>query len=153
MTEELRPMLNTSAETESSTAEEFKNNLIGRMDRAHEAHAQLNRALAESPEHAEQRVQKFKQEFIAHVTEMTGLSFDADGRCTTPEEVKMDGEIKECWAHLCQEFSGNQDPQQAEKLLREAGRILRGAAGVRQEEASRDVGNAPRTTFPNRVTT
>jgi hypothetical protein len=127
MPEEQKPMLNTPAETDSAAAEEFKKNLIARMDRAHEAHAQLNRTLAESPEHAQERVQKFKQEFIAHFSEMTGLSFDTDGRCTTPVEVRMDDHFKERWAQLCQEFSGNQDPQQAGGLLQEAGRLLRGA--------------------------
>jgi hypothetical protein len=90
MPEELRPMLNTPAETESASAEEFKQNLIGQMDRAHEAHVQLKRTLTESPEHAQERVEKFKQEFIARFSQMTGLSFDADGQCTTPGEVTTD---------------------------------------------------------------
>jgi tRNA A37 N6-isopentenylltransferase MiaA len=127
MPEEQKPMLNTPAETDSAAAEEFKKNLIARMDRAHEAHAQLNRTLAESPEHAEERVQKFKQEFIAHFSEMTGLSFSADGRCTTPGEVKMEGEVKERWTELCKQLGENQDPQKSRQLWQEAGKLLREA--------------------------
>ena len=87
----------------------------------------MNRTLAESPEQAEERVQKLKQEFIARLSETAGLSFDANGRCTTPGEVRMDDQLKERWAELCKEFGANQDPQQARKLLQEAGRLLRGA--------------------------
>ena len=52
MPEELKPMLNTPAETDSAAAEEFKKSLIARMDRAHEAHLELNRTLTEPPEPA-----------------------------------------------------------------------------------------------------
>jgi hypothetical protein len=67
--------LNTPAETDSVAAEEFKKNVIGRMDRAHEANAELNRTLAEPPEQTLERVQKFKQEVIARFSEMT--AYDA----------------------------------------------------------------------------
>lgn len=109
--------------------EEFKKNLIDRMDRAHEAHIQLNRTLAESPEHAEERFEKFRQEFHERLSEMTGLSFDANGQCTTPGEVKMEGEVKERWAELCGQIGTNQDPQKSRQLLQDAGKLLREATG------------------------
>jgi hypothetical protein len=134
MPEELRPMLNTPAETNSASAEDFGKNAIARMERSQEARVELKRALAEPPEEALERVQKFKQDVIARFSEMTGLVFDADGRCISPGKIRMDEQIKERWAELCQEFRGSQDPQQAEKLLREAGRIFRGAAAVEPDQ-------------------
>jgi len=143
MTEEPTPVLNSPAETDGVAAEEFKKNLIGRMDRSHEAHTQLNRAVVESREHAQERFEKFKQEFIARFSEMTGLSFDANGRCTTPGKVKMEGEVKERWLELCTELGASQNPDETLQLWQEAGRLLLGATAtpdpLTHDETSTDV--------------
>jgi hypothetical protein len=123
MSDDLRPMLNTPAETDSGAAEEFKATLISRMDRKHETRAELKRALAESPEHPQERVEKFRQKFHARLSELTGLSFDANGQCTTPGAVRMEGEVKERWAELCKQIGENQDPQKSRQLWQEAGRL------------------------------
>lgn len=134
MPEEVRPMLNTSAETDSVAAEEFKKNVIARMDRAHAAHAELSRTLAEPSEQALERVQKFKQEAIARFSELTGLSFDADGRCTTPGAVKMEGEFKDRWTKLCGQLGAETDPNKIQQLWLEVGRLLRGETGTPEEQ-------------------
>lgn len=134
MPEEVRPMLNTPAETDSVVAEEFKKNVIARMERAHAAHAELSRALAEPTEEALERVKKIKQEAIAHFSELTGLSFDADGRCITPGEVKMEGELKERRTKLCGQFGAEKDPDRLRQLLQEVGRVLRGETRTPQEQ-------------------
>jgi hypothetical protein len=126
-----KPMLNTPIETGTTAGEEFEQNKIGRLDRAHDARTEVNRMFAELPAAEQKRLEKFKQETFAHFEEITGLTFDRDtGKCTTSGTVRMEGELKEQWAALCEQMGAEKDPQKGEQLLREAGRILREAAGT-----------------------
>jgi hypothetical protein len=121
------PMLNSPIETGVSAGEVFAQTVLGRMDRAHALFIDKSHTLAEPPEQARERVERFKQEVIARVSELTGLEFDSDGKCITPGQVRMEGAFKEEWAQVCQEFAAQKDPQRAEQLFGEAGRLLRGA--------------------------
>lgn len=103
-------------------------NVIARMDGVHDAHSEVNRMLAEPPEQELERLAKWKQGLMARFNELTGLEFDQDGKCVTPGKVRMDDEFKEKWAQAVEEFSAQKDPQKAEQLFGEAGRLLRGAA-------------------------
>jgi hypothetical protein len=126
-----KPMLNTPIQSPSKTAEQFAQNVIGRMDGAHDAHAEVNRMFAELPAAEQERLEKFKQETFAHFEEITGLTFDREtGKCTTPGKVKFEGEFKEKWTALGEQFATPHDPQKGVELMREAGRILREAAGT-----------------------
>lgn len=74
------------------------------------------------------RLAPFKQQAFAHFEQITGLTFDREtGDCTTPGTVRMEGETKERWAAVCEQLGAARDPEQAEQLWREAGRILREA--------------------------
>lgn len=130
MSDELKPMLNTPAENGITAGEEFEKNVLGRMERAHEAFVDVNRTLAEPPERARERVEQFKWKVIARVSELTGLSFNADGKCTNPEKFRMDDEFKAHWKQVCEEFGTVRDPQKGQTVLREAGRLLRGETGT-----------------------
>jgi hypothetical protein len=127
MSDDSVPMLNKPIESPSETVEQFAKNVLGRMDRAHASFVDKSHTLAEPPEQARERVERFKQEVIARVSELTGLEFDADGKCITPGKVRMEGDFKEKWAQMVNEFAAQTDPQRAEQLFGEAGRLLRGA--------------------------
>lgn len=127
------PMLNTPAETGMTAGEEFEKNKIRRLDRLR---ADMHNTPAGPPEQEMERIEKFKKDAIARFSELTGLSFDADGRCTTPGKIRMEGEFKERWKQLCAELAAQNDPQRAEQLFGEAGKMLRGAA--RQNETDTD---------------
>ena len=58
------------------------------------------------------------------------MSFDENGRRTSPGPFRMNAKFKEAWAQVCQEFGAKPDPEKAQQLLKEAGRLLRGAAGA-----------------------
>jgi hypothetical protein len=76
----------------------------------------------------EQRIKQFKQESVARFEELTGLTFDPEtGECTTPGEVKMEGELKERWAALCTQIGEERDAQKVAQLWREAGKFMREA--------------------------
>jgi hypothetical protein len=123
-----KPMLNSPVEDQSVAGEEFAKNFIGRMDGSHEARAEFNRALAELPEQERERIEKFKHGTFARIEELTGLTFDRDtGRCTTAGQIRMEGELAEKWAAVCEQLGAEKDPQKAEQLFGEAGRLLRGA--------------------------
>jgi hypothetical protein len=122
-----KPMLNSPIETGVDAGEEFTQSKIGRLDRLR---AEMNvKGMAALPEAELERIEQFKRGVIGRISELTGLTFDADGRCTNPEKFRMDAEFKEKWAQVCQEF-GTEDPQKGEQLLRQAGSLLRGAAGT-----------------------
>jgi hypothetical protein len=76
----------------------------------------------------EQRQAQVKQAAFARLEEIMGLSFDREtGQCTTPGEVRMEGELKERWAALVTQIGECRDAQKIEQLQREAGKILREA--------------------------
>jgi hypothetical protein len=65
---------------------------------------------------------------VARFEEITGLTFDREtGNCTTPGEVKMEGELKVRWAALCAQLGEAHDAQKIEQLWREAGKFMREA--------------------------
>jgi hypothetical protein len=122
-----KPMLNSPIETGVGAGEDFEKDKIGRLDRLR---AEMNiKGMAEPPEVELERIEQFKRGVIGRISEITGLSFDVDGRCTNPEKFRMNADFKEKWAQVCQEF-GTEDPQKGEQLLRQAGSLLRGAAGA-----------------------
>jgi len=124
-----KPMLNAPIETGVDAGEEFAQNVLGRMDGAHDAHAEVNRMLAELPPAEQERIEKFKQETFGRIEGLTGLTFDRDtGRCTTAGQIRMEGELAEKWAALCEQLGAEKDPQKAEQLFGEAGQFLRRAA-------------------------
>jgi hypothetical protein len=120
-------MLNQPIETGITAGEEFAQNVLGRMNRAHEAFVDKSHTLAEPPEQARERIEKFRRDVIARISELAGLSFDENGRCTNPEKFRMNAEFKEKWAQVCREFGTEKNAQRGEQLLKEAGTLLRGA--------------------------
>jgi hypothetical protein len=120
-----KPMLNSPIETGITVGEEFEKDKIGRLDRLRAA---MDNKPAEFLEQEMERLEKWKQAAIARFSELTGLEFDQDGKCITPGKVRMDGAFKQKWAQVVEEFSAQKDPQKAEQLFGEAGRLLRGAA-------------------------
>ena len=86
----------------------------------------------ETREQEMQRIDQFKQAACAGAEELTGLTFDwKTGMCTTPGEVKMQGELKERWESLCNqmgEASAARDAQKVQELWGEMGKFLREAA-------------------------
>ena len=123
-----KPMMSTPIETGMTAGEEFAQDVLGWMNRAHEAFVDKSHTMAEPPEQARERVEKLRRDIIARVSELTGLSFNADGRCTNPEKFKMNAEFKEEWAQVCREFGTEKNAQRGEQLLHEAGTLLRGVA-------------------------
>ena len=114
-----------------AAGEEFEKNVIGRMDGTHAARAEFNRALAELPAAEQEHLEKFKQESFARFEEITGLTFDRNtGRCTTEGSICMEGQVKERWEEICTKLGAEKDPQKGEQLWREAGKVLREAAGT-----------------------
>jgi hypothetical protein len=71
-----KPMLNAPIETGMTAGEEFEKNVLGRMNRAHEAFVDVNRTLDEPPEQVQERAERFREEAIAHIEAMTGKKFD-----------------------------------------------------------------------------
>jgi hypothetical protein len=64
-------MLNSPIETGIDAGKEFEKNEIGRMDRAHEAHAEFNRALAELPEQEKESPRKRTKRLCRNPIERT----------------------------------------------------------------------------------
>jgi hypothetical protein len=127
MDDQPKPMLNTPIETGMTAGEEFAQNILGRMNRAHASFVDKSHTLAEPPEQERERIEKFKQESFAHFEQLTGLTFDREtGKCTTPGSVKMEGELRGRWAQMCTRLREERDPQKAEQLMKEAGALLRG---------------------------
>lgn len=123
------PMLNQPIETGVTAGEEFAENVLGRMNRAHEALTHVNETLAEPPEEARARMEKFREEAFARIEALTGLTYDREtGKCITQTTVKMEGPVKARWAKLCQQLGAPHDAQKGEELLKEVGRIVRGEA-------------------------
>jgi hypothetical protein len=123
-----KPMLNSGVEAES-VGEDFEKNVIGRLDGAHDARAEFNRALAELSEQERERLERFKEQSFARFEELTGLTFDRNtGRCTTEGSICMEGQVKERWEEICTKLGAEKDPQKGEQLWREAGKVLREAA-------------------------
>lgn len=132
MDDQPKPMLNQPIETGMTAGKEFAQNVIGRMDGAHDAHADVNRMLAELPAAEQERLAKFKEQSFARFEELTGLTFDRNtGKCTTEGDICMEGETKEGWAEICQQLGAEKDPKRVEQLWREAGAFLRRAATVK----------------------
>lgn len=124
-----KPMLNSPIESPSETAEQFAQNVIGRMGGAHDARTEVNRMFAELPAAEQERLEKFKEKSFAHFEELTGLTFDREsGKCTTEGNICMEGETKERWTAVCEQLTAEKDPKQVEQLWREAGKVLREAA-------------------------
>src|ERR1700736_25226 len=114
MSDEPVPMLNKPKERTCETAEQFAENVLGRMSRAHEAFTHLNDTLAEPPEEARKRMEKFREQAFARFEELAGLTFDREtGKCTTGGKVRMEGELKGRWAQLCTRLREESDPQKA----------------------------------------
>jgi hypothetical protein len=57
-------------------AEQFAENVLGRMNRAHEAFVDKSHTLAEPTKADQERVAKFKEEAISLIEFMTGKTFD-----------------------------------------------------------------------------
>lgn len=144
MPDEPVPMLNKPKERTCETAEQFAENVLGRMSRAHGSFVDLGRTLAEPPEKARARFEKVREQAFAHFEKLTGLSFDREtGKCTTPGTVKMEGELRRQWAALCTQMREVPDAQKGEELLREVGKVLReavqqGATGTIDGEEPRE---------------
>jgi hypothetical protein len=128
MSDEPVPMLNKPKEGKSERAEQFAENVLGRLDRAHEAFTHMNDTLAEPPEQARERFEKFKEESFARIEGITGLTFDREtGQCTTPIDARGDSrQARARWKRVCDELGKPYDGQKGEELLKEAGRIVRG---------------------------
>jgi hypothetical protein len=118
MPDEPVPMLNQPKESTCEAAEKFAENVLGRMSRTHESFTHLNDTLAEPPEEARKRLEKFREEAFARIEGITGLTFDREtGQCTTPMEERGDArQARTRWKRVCE----------SQDLLREAGRIVRG---------------------------
>jgi hypothetical protein len=130
MDDQPKPMLNSPVEREGTAGEEFANNVLGRMSRAHESFTHLNDTLAGPPEEARKRLEKFREESFARIERITGLTFGGQtGQCTTPMEARGDSrQFRERWRRVCEELGAKPDPENSQQLLKEAGRIVRGEA-------------------------
>jgi hypothetical protein len=121
---ETKPMLNTPKEARSPAAEDFKNNLIARMDGAHDANHEIDTILSKLRNESEKSVEQIRREFAEELSALTGLTFDPEtGRCTSTAKVDRD-----YWAKFCQKFSSMTDatPEQVRELWRELGKVVRG---------------------------
>jgi hypothetical protein len=121
-----RPMLNTPAETNSRSAEDFKNNLLARMDGAHDANHEIDTILSKLRNESAKSIEEHRREFAEELSALTGLTFDPEtGRCTSTAKVDRD-----YWAKFCQKFSSMTDatPEQVRELWRELGKVVRGEA-------------------------
>jgi hypothetical protein len=127
MTDELRPMLNSPVESPSVAAEDLVKQVVARLDNVHEAHVKAQAMMAEPPEREAERLAKWKQGVMARFSELTGLEFNQDGKCITPGKVRMEGAFKARWKQMVEEFAAQKDPQKAEQLFGEAGKMLRRA--------------------------
>jgi hypothetical protein len=128
MSDEPVPMLNKPKESTCETAEQFANNVLGRLNRAHEQFANMNNTVYAPTKADQERLEKFREESFAHIEQITGLTFDREtGKCTTPGQIRMEGELRGRWAQMCTRLREERDPQKAEQLFGEAGRLLRGA--------------------------
>jgi hypothetical protein len=117
MPDEPVPMLNKPKERTCEMAEQFAENVLGRMSRAHEQFTHLNDTLAEPPEEARKRMEKFREQAFARIEQITGLTFDRQtGQCTTPMEERDARQARTRWKRVCE----------SQDLLREAGQIIRG---------------------------
>jgi hypothetical protein len=67
MDDQPKPMLNTPIENGVSAGEEFAENVLGRMERAHGAFAHLNDTVGEPPEEARKRLEKFREGAFARI--------------------------------------------------------------------------------------
>jgi hypothetical protein len=76
MSDEPVPMLNRPKEGKSETAEQFANNVLGRMNRAHASFVDKSHLATESREQQTERIEKFKEEAITLIEFMTGKKFD-----------------------------------------------------------------------------
>ena len=130
MSDEPVPMLNKPLEGKSETAEQFAENVLGRMARAHESFTHLNDTLAGPPEEARARLEKVREESFARIEQITGLTFDRQtGQCTTPMEARGDSrQFRARWKRVCEEFGAKPDPENSQQLLKEAGKIVPGEA-------------------------
>jgi hypothetical protein len=45
----------------------------------------------------------------------------------------MEGQVKERWMELCEQFGMEKDPDQTRQLLQEVGRLLRGETGIPEQ--------------------
>ena len=129
MSDEPVPMLNRPLEGQSETAEEFAQNVLGRMDRAHASFIDQSH-LVEPAEEARERLEKFREEAFARIEGITGLTFDRQtGKCTTPMEARGDSrQARARWNRVCEELGAKPDTEKSEQLWKEAGRIVRGEA-------------------------
>ena|ERR1700693_656372 len=119
------PMLNQPVENEGTAGEEFAENVLGRMDRAHKSFIETTRIGAEPPEQARE---KRKHEIIQRFSEFSGLEFDQDGCGTTQVTPEAWHHIQKHWVELCVQLNAETDPQKREQLWRQAGALLRGTA-------------------------
>jgi hypothetical protein len=124
------PMLNSPIETEVTPGEEFAENVLGRMTRAHESFTHLNDTVGEPPEEARKRLEKFREESFARIEGITGLTFDRQtGQCTTPMEEPGDSrQFRARWKRVCEELGAKRGTEKSQELLKEAGRLVRGEA-------------------------
>jgi hypothetical protein len=134
MDDQPKPMLNSPIETEATAGEEFANNVLGRLSRAHESFTHLNDTLAEPHEEARKRLEKFREESFARIERITGLTFDRQtGQCTTPMEARGDSrQFRARWKRVCEELGAKPDTEKSQQLLKEAGRIVRGEVPQRE---------------------
>jgi hypothetical protein len=128
MDDQPKPMLNSPVVREGTAGEEFASNVLGRLDGARAARESFKEELIGACQADPADIEKWKQGVITRFSELIGLEFDQDGKCITPGKVRMDGEFKEKWAQVVEEFSAQKDSHRAEQLFGEAGRLLRGAA-------------------------
>lgn len=76
MDDQPKPMLNTPIENGVSAGEEFAQNVLGRMNRAHEQFAELNQTVYAPTKADHERLEKFREDAIQLIEAMTGKKFD-----------------------------------------------------------------------------
>jgi hypothetical protein len=110
--DQTRPMLNARIKTGRAAGEEFAAGAIARMNRGAEQLTGLNQELfgpRELTQAQRDQVEKWKQGIVARFSELTGLQFDANGKCTTPGG-RMESYGDE-WAQVCREVTAKNDSQ------------------------------------------
>jgi hypothetical protein len=128
MSDEPVPMLNKPKESTCEAAEQFAENVLGRMNRTHEQFAELNQTLGAPTAADHERLDRFKEEAFSRIEKASGLTFDREtGRCTTPTEERGDArQLRERWRRVCEELGAKPGAEKSQDLLKEAGRIIRG---------------------------
>ena len=111
------PMLNQPIETGITAGEEFAENVLGRMERAHSSFIDKSHLPAEFPEQERERIEKFREESFLRIEQITGLTFDRQtGQCTTPMEERGDArQARARWNRVCEELGAKPYPEKGQQ--------------------------------------